>query len=76
MVAKNTHKGRNGSSRIEVGDRVSFMHGFRRARAEVVEDRGFVGAGGRRILRVRMITTSPGGERTFEIPQDEVTAVK
>jgi len=75
-MIKKASKARNGRVRIKVGDRVSFMYGFRRARAEVVEDRGRVGAGGRRILRIRMITKSPGGERTFEIPQDEVVAVK
>jgi len=75
-MIKKANKSRNGRTRIKVGDRVSFMYGFRRARAEVVEDRGLVGAGGRRILRVKMITKSPGGERTFEIPRDEVVAVK
>jgi hypothetical protein len=75
-MIKKPNKPRNGRARIKVGDRVSFMYGFRRARAEVVEDRGRVGAGGRRILRIKMITKSPGGERTFEIPQDEVVALK
>jgi hypothetical protein len=75
-MVKKSSKARNGGTRIKVGDRVSFMYGFRRARAEVVEDRGRVGARRRRILRIRMITNSPRGERTFEIPQDEVVAVK
>jgi hypothetical protein len=75
-MVKKTSKRRGARARVKVGDQVSFMYGFRRARAEVVEDRGRVGAGGRRILRVRMITKSPGGERTFEIPQDDLIATK
>jgi hypothetical protein len=74
MTKKKT-KPSNGRRRIRVGDRVSLTYGFRRARAEVVEDRGNIGAGGRRILRVRLITKSPGGDRTFEVPRDEVIAL-
>jgi hypothetical protein len=75
MTTSKKAKPSNGTSPIKVGDEVSFMYGFRKARAEVVEDRGFVGAGGRRILRVKLISRSPGEDRTFEIPQDEVLAV-
>lgn len=44
-------------------------------RAEIVEDRGPIGRGGRRILRVRFV--SPKGEQqpTFEVPLEHVSAV-
>jgi hypothetical protein len=45
-MVKKTGKKRGSRARVKVGDEVSFMYGFRRARAEVVEDRGRVGAGG------------------------------
>jgi hypothetical protein len=52
----------------EVG--VSFEMGARRVKARVIEDRGTIGVGGRRLLRVRVGTPENG--RELELPAEEV----
>jgi hypothetical protein len=54
-----------------IGTIVKFMLGGHEVRATVIEDRGPVGASGRRILRVRreLVATDP---IEFEVPADDV----
>jgi hypothetical protein len=56
-----------------VGDRVAFDFGTYRAVGEITEDRGDIGVGGRRLLRIR----TDGGESVdpmwIELPEAEIT---
>ena len=57
--------------RLEVGDEVSFVIVARRARGVVVEDRGSLGGGGRRVLRVRVqYDSSPSMD--YEIREEDL----
>jgi hypothetical protein len=62
--------------RFRLGDRVEYYIGPQRWRAEVVEDRGKLGFGGRRIYRIRTLSRSPGAERTVEMPEDLLKLVR
>jgi hypothetical protein len=53
-----------------VGDRVVLMIGTREVEGAVVEDRGLIGVGGRRIVRVRAELDDEVQE--FEVPEDEL----
>ena len=55
--------------RFQVGDRVRILYGFRGVIGEIVEDRGNLGVGGRRIYAVRM-TMDPWIEMTSEFRED------
>lgn len=59
-----------------VGGKVIVRMGPSPRRAEVVEDRGPIGRGGRRILRVRFVEPAGEPQPTFEVPLDHVTAIK
>jgi hypothetical protein len=59
--------------RFHVGDRVRILYGFRGVIGEVVEDRGNLGVGGRRIYAVRM-TMDPWNEMTSEFREDSLEA--
>src|SRR3954471_1146739 len=66
--------------RLKVGTRVRFIFGAGEVEAEVVEDRGSLGAGGRQIVRVRLLgdwgASDDGGEDTsFEMPAEELSPV-
>jgi hypothetical protein len=60
-------------ARLEVGDRVSFVFGVERVIGVIVEDRGGLGVGGKRVLRVRM-KLDPWNTHEFEMPEDEFRA--
>ncbi len=62
-------------ARIEIGDRVRFRLGADDVDAHIIEDRGNIGVGGRRILRVRTVGGSPEEVREFEVPEAEVEPV-
>jgi len=62
-------------SKLRVGDRVRFGKAPSRWSAVVIEDRGKLGVGGRRIWRVRTLSKSPGAAFETEIPEDELTKV-
>lgn len=59
--------------RLRVGGRVTFNLGGRRFAGVIVEDRGPIGAGGRRLYVVRA-QIDPTGETVFELPADELYA--
>ena len=69
----NTHQV---TSRLSVGDWVSFDYGLRRAFAQIIEDRGLLGANRRRLYRLRLAQGQgdlPPLE--FEMPEDDLTRV-
>ena len=55
------------------GDRVSFLFGTGRATGEVVEDRGCLGIGGRRLYGIKF-EINPGDQAYIEMPEEELTA--
>jgi hypothetical protein len=59
-------------SKFRVGDRVWYDSGLYRWKAELIEDRGKLGVGGRRIWRIHTLSSSPGAESTFEVPEEEL----
>jgi hypothetical protein len=58
---------------LEVGDRVRFSFGGRRVLGTIVEDRGPLAAGGRRLFAVRA-KLDLAEESVFELPADELQA--
>lgn len=55
-----------------VGDRVSFRFGTHMVVATIIEDRGFIGAGGRQLLRVQLPVEETDEFREFEVPAEDV----
>ena len=55
---------------FHVGDQVSFQFGARRVVGEVVEDRGKIGVGGRRLLRVNAPMDSE--PLIIELPEEDL----
>jgi len=73
-------EGKQTSRALRVGDRVRFLYGGGEVEAEVVEDRGNIGVGGRQLVGIRLLET-PGvpsegfaGKR-FEMPAEELAVV-
>lgn len=60
--------------KFRVGQRVRLLYGWRGAIAEVVEDRGPLGVGGRRLYGVRF-RVDPWNEISTELPEDSLEAV-
>ncbi len=58
---------------LEVGDLVHFSFGGHGVVGTIVEDRGPIGAGGRRLFVVRA-QLEAAGESVFELPADELRA--
>lgn len=66
-------KGAKPKSRIPaVGSKVKFVFGLSEVTGTVIEDRGDLGVGGRRLLRVRFEIEGAGEPFETEIPADEV----
>lgn len=61
-------------AKFRVGDCVRIRHGFRGMIAEVVEDRGRIGVGGRRLYAVKM-RLDEWNEHTTELPEESLEAV-
>ena len=62
------------SPRFRMGDWVSYPPGSGTFRAQVIEDRGPLGARGRRIFLLRS-EVGPGEFRTFELSEENLSAV-
>ena len=58
--------------KIKVGDRVIRIVGQHRFPAEVIEDRGFIGSGGRQLMRIRRTEVSPDLAQPYEVPAEEL----
>lgn len=59
--------------KFKVGDRVRLLHGWTGVLAEVVEDRGNLGVGGRRLYYVRF-KLDESNEMTAPFQEDELEA--
>jgi hypothetical protein len=55
------------------GDLVSFLFGSGSVTGQVVEDRGCLGVGGRRLYGIKF-EINPGEQRYTEMPEEELTA--
>lgn len=67
---------RRGAHRFRVGDKVAFTFAGRRRVARIIEDRGNIGRGGRQLLRVVYVGRGGQFEQSFEVPAEDVTAVR
>ena len=56
---------------FQVGDRVSFPFGAERAEGTVIEVRGLMGVGGRRLYQVE-VPNDPFDPQTYELAEDEM----
>jgi len=72
MAARRSSK-RSRPARLGVGDRVSFTFGGDRVEGVIVEDRGALGVGGKRVLTVR-VQLDPWNTHVFEMPEDAFRA--
>jgi hypothetical protein len=61
--------------KYRVGDRVRILHGFRGMIGEVIEDRGRIGMGGRRLYTVKF-RLDEWNEHTSELPEESLEAVE
>jgi hypothetical protein len=63
-----------GQSRtVPVGTRVRVPFPWHKLDAEVIEHRGFIGVGGREMVRVRPLDPEDGG--AWDVPVDEIEIV-
>lgn len=62
------------ADRLRAGERVTFSYRGHVVQAEVVEDRGDIGVGGRQIVRVRF-GEDASDIAEFEMPATELTRV-
>jgi hypothetical protein len=60
----------------KVGDKASVKLGGTVWRVRIIEDRGLLGVGGRRIFRVKPVSKDSDPEQTFEVPEEYITAVR
>lgn len=60
--------------KLKVGDRVLIQRAGGVARAVVIEDRGNLGVGGRRILRIRVESEHTSEPAVFEVPEADLSA--
>lgn len=60
---------------LKVGDRVRFRLGTRDVVADVVEDRGPIGVGGRQLVAVALVAED-GEVRKFEMPVEKLVVVE
>ena len=68
-----SHKnGRQRPHRINVGDRVHYPTVGAGFRAEVIEDRGHIGYGGRRLLQIRTFSDYEESRLEFAVPEEEL----
>jgi len=61
---------------FRVGAIVIVRLGSTRLRARIIEDRGPIGVGGRRLFRVQPLSGSDDAGQSFEVPADQLTHAK
>jgi hypothetical protein len=72
-MAKSKRNGKANRPLFKKGDVVSFLFGSGSATGRIVEDRGCLGVGGRRLYGIHF-EINPGEQRYIEIPEVELTA--
>ncbi len=75
MATKSRSNKPSERSAFKVGDRVSVRPGLYDAVGTIVEDRGFIGAGGRRLWRVK-VELDPPDVTYIELLEAEMKAVQ
>jgi hypothetical protein len=60
--------------KLRVGDRVSIQRGTRTVRATIIGDRGHIGVGGRRLLRIKHDSSDTSEPAMFEVPEADLSA--
>ncbi len=58
----------------KVGDMVSFLFGDGHVTGKIVEDRGCLGVGGRRLYGIHFAFDFPDDQRYIEVPEEDLTA--
>ncbi len=58
-------------ARYRPGDRVKLLWGYNEVEATILEDRGPLGVGGRRLYRITM-TIPPAEPMEFELPEEKL----
>ena len=76
MPGKTIANGNKRRMKIGVGDHVVLHLGTEDVLAEVVEDRGFIGKGGRQLLSIRRLGVSPELSQPYEVPAEELELAK
>jgi len=72
-MIKKIRQGRVKARSFSVGSKVYVPFGKSRRLARIIEDRGLIGRGGRRLLRVVFADGDDQIDQAFEIPAAEVT---
>jgi hypothetical protein len=72
-MAKLKSNGKAGRPLFKKGDRVSFLFGAGAVTGQVVEDRGCLGVGGRRLYGIR-VEINPGEPAYIEMPEEKLAA--
>jgi hypothetical protein len=72
-MAKIRTNGKAHSPLFTKGDPVSFLFGAGSVTGQIVEDRGQLGVGGRRLYGIRF-EINPGDQGYIEMPEEELTA--
>jgi hypothetical protein len=62
------------AGKFRVGEQVRIKHGFRGLIAEVIEESGPIGVGGRRLYGVKL-RLDPWNEHTTELPEESLEPV-
>ncbi len=71
-MAKGNSTGKRKRPLFKIGDFVSFFFGNWTVTGKIVEDRGCLGIGGRRLYGIRF-EINPGEEAYIEVPEVELT---
>lgn len=71
-----TSKKNSTSPTVHVGDRVRFQWGFRDVEGVIVEDRGPLGVGGRRLYDIAFRLEFSNEDRNIELPASDFVVVK
>jgi hypothetical protein len=66
---------RKSADEFQVGDRALLHYGTHDFIAEIIEDRGHIGMGGRRLVRIRMTLEPEVEPFEFEVPAEDLRPV-
>ncbi len=73
MVPKAHNERPLNRSSFNVGDRVRVRFGLQSTVGTIIEDRGFLSSGGRRLYRIK-VDFDPPNVTFIELPEDEIQA--
>jgi hypothetical protein len=72
-MTKPEAEGKSRRPLFKKGDLVSFIFGNGSVTGQIVEDRGCLGIGGRRLYGIKF-EINPGDQAYIEVPEEELTA--